>query len=459
MAETSVRVPAAGTPGPRPGDHRPERIPLSLQQEFLRLLDHGDGLGPFGPRYTIVGGWRVRGELDPGALQGALDDVVTRHETLRTSLVFEDGEPYQRIGPAAAPRLLVTDVAEPDPARRDRRAEELLNDVEAGPLPIDEMPLLRATVGRFDNEDSVLILAAHHTAVDGWSIHLVMRDLAHCYAARRGAGGPDLPPARQYREYVAWQRATADSAATRAARAFWRETLRGAQLVAIPTDRPRRPGEPFVTGWHRFLVDDELTAATLALADRMRSSPFMVLLAAYLIYLRDGTGATDLVVPTFTPGRRPSWVGDTVGSFYNFLPLRTDITGCTSLREVIARVRTACLAAYPHEIPFIQLADEAPELMTPVLAPDAAACVFQVTQSPNLMRGERIGELRYTAMRRRLVSAPVGSQIPDGALLGLELHRGSLVGSVGYTGNLFGDVTIGKMAADFSRVLRAKIPQ
>jgi hypothetical protein len=454
MTETPLRAPAlAGEP---PGAAGLQRIPLSLQQEFLNAVDHRDGMGPFGPRYTIVGGWRVLGEVDLPALQGALDDLVTRHETLRTRIVLDDGEPYQCVLPPASPSLKVHDLKAPARDARELCAEQFLNVLEAATFGLHEVPLLRAVLGRFDSRDGVLVLSAHHTAVDGWSVHLVVRDLAEFYAARRERRAPALSPARQYREYVAWQRAAAVPAAG-VARGYWRETLRGMRVVTIPTDKPRRAGAPFFTGWYRFLITDPVRSAALALAEAERSSLFMVLLAAYLVHLRESTGATDLVVPTFTPGRGPGWVHDTVGSFYNLLPLRISIGGCAGLRDVIARTRGACLAAYPHEIPFIQLAEEAPDLMEPVMEPDAALCVFQVTQSPHMMRGMEAGGLRYLAMRRRVVSAPLGSQIPDGVLLGLELHPSALIGSIGYTTNLFTERSAAAMATRFTEVLAREL--
>lgn len=435
-----------------------DRFPLSYQQEFLRLVDHGDGMGPFGPMYTIVGGWRILGDVDAGTLQGALDDVVARHESLRTRIVTDEADPHQVVLPPSPAELVVCDLAGRDGGDREVAAEEFLNEIEAAEFPIDVLPHIRLVLGRFDSTDAVLVLVAHHTAVDGWSAQLVIRDLAACYAARRRGGEPDLPPVRQLRDYVAWQRASADGTAVAAARRFWRENLRGAQMVPIPTDKPRPEHGAFVTGWHRFLLEERFRTATLAVAAQTRSTPFMVLLAAYLTYLREQTGATDLVVPTFTPGRHPAWVQDTLGSFYNFLPLRTDIGGCASFRDVVARVRASCLATYAHEVPFLQLADEAPELMDSIMQPNAACCVFQVVQSPFMMNDEQVGDLRYRAMRRRLISAPVGSQLPDGLLWALELHAaGGIVGKIGYTTNVFVESTVAAMVDDFTRELDATI--
>ncbi|PZF96459.1 condensation domain-containing protein [Micromonospora deserti] len=444
-------APAGGPPGAR--GETDIRVPLSLQQQFLHHIDHGDDTGPFGPRYTIVGGWRVTGALDLDVLRRALDDVVVRHETLRTSIVRDGGEAYQLVRHPAPVPLEVRDLRAGPQRDRALVAEDFANEVEADVFGIDEMPLLRAVLGRFDARDAVLVVAAHHTAVDGWSVHLVVRDLVECYAARRDGRSPVLPPVRQYREYVRWQQETQSSAVVRRAREFWRENLRGAQVFAIPTDRTRSD-EPFVTSWYRFLLDEEFRRATAELATRTRSTPFMVLLAAYLTQLREQTGRTDLVVPTFTPGRHPAWVQNTVGSFYNFLPIRTDLAGTRDFPEVVARVRTACLAAYAHELPFIQILEEAPDVMNEAIGPNAAACVFQVTQSPDMMFGQQYGDLHFAAMRRRVVSASVGSQIPDGVLFGLEASpEGGFVGSVGFTTNLFVESSVRSMVTTFRQTL------
>jgi hypothetical protein len=437
----------------------PDRVPLSFQQEFLRMVDKGDDAGPFGPQYTIVGGWRIEGRVDTGALRGALDDVVARHETLHMSIVRDGDDIYQRVWPVSSPDLAVRDLPA-DPARRDLTAEEFLNEIEALPYGVGVQPMIRAELGRFDDGDAVLVLAANHTMVDGWSIHVVMRDLATLYAARRAGRPADLPPARQYREYVAWQLAHADGPQVAASRRFWRENLRGARLVPLRTDRARVPGDVAATAWYRFLLDERTDVATRRLATATRSSPFMVLMAAYLMYLRELTGRDDLTLPTFMPGRRPSWVQETVGSFYNFIPLRTDLSGCADHRAVVDRVRATCLSAYAHELPSLQFMGEAPELMDSVADPRTAAVVFQVTQSPHMMYGERIGELRYTSMRRRVLSVPVGSEIPDGVLFGLEPHpSGGIIGSVGYTTDLFGESTVSDMVAQFRRVLEGALRQ
>lgn len=433
-------------------------IPLSFQQEFLCLFDKGDEAGPFGPRYTIVGGWRLSGEIEVTPLRAALEDVVARHEALRTSIVRDEQVLHQRILPPSPPGLVVVDLPPVDRAARDIEAERFLNDIEAGLFSVREQPLLRAVLGRFDDRDWVLVLVAHHTAVDGWSIQVVLRDLAVYYARRRRLPAPSLPAPGQYRDYAVWQRANATGPAMRRSREFWREKLRGAQIAPIRTDRSRSEGTPFSTAWHRFTLPAKLRTGVQEVAAQARSSPFMILLSAYAVLHHSLTGATDVVVPTFTPGRGQAWTQDTVGSFFNLLPLRTDLAGATTFREVVRRVRASCLEAYSHEIPFPLIVAEAPELMLPAGQDRLAACVFQVAQHPFMMSSERVGDVTYTAMRRRTLSQPVGSDIPDGALWVLELPaEGDIVGSIGYSSNLIEDASVRAMVGYFRRVLRIAV--
>ncbi|MEU7874994.1 condensation domain-containing protein [Dactylosporangium sp. NPDC049140] len=430
-----------------------ERAPLSLQLEFLRMMDGGGAAGPFGPRYTIVAGWRVIGGLNSAVLKESLDYVVARHEALRTQVVFADGEAYQRIVPPDAARLTTRKLPETAPEHRERVVEEFLNEVEAEVSITTETPRMRAVLGRFDDHDGVLAIVAHHSLVDGWSMQVLMRDLTACYAARRAGGSPQLPPVRQYRDYVAWQQERADSAAVRKAQEFWRRHLDGARVLPVPNDRPRTP-DPYTTGWHRFMLEDGFRTATLAAARQYRSSPFMVLMAAFMVMLRDRTGVTDLVVPTLTTGRDPSWTLDVIGTFYNFMPLRADLSGCRDFADVVATVRASCLATYPNELPFLQVVTEAPELMSAVMDPGAAAVAFQVIQHGVALDGQTVDGLRFDAIRRRVVSTPVGSQIPDGILAELDLHPdGGMFGKVAYTRHMYDEETVTGMVADLRRTL------
>ncbi|WP_344935756.1 condensation domain-containing protein [Sphaerisporangium flaviroseum] len=434
-----------------------ERIPLSFNQEFLVMFDRGDGEGPFGSRYNIFYGWRLKGTIDLGTLQEALNDVVARHEALRTLIVADDEGRRQTILPPSPPQLSVRDLSQTPPGERDRRAGELLNEAEAGAYGVQELPLLRAVLGRFDDQDAVLVLIAHHTAVDEWSMRLLMRDLASFYATRRGFQVPELPEVHQYQEFARWQLQNLTGAGGDASREYWREKLQNARVSASVTDHRRSEGLPKTTGWHRFAIDQESTSAILKIARETRSSPFMILLSAYNVLLRDSLGSTDIVVPTFTSGRGQARFHNTVGSFFNFMPLRTDLTGCATFREVVERTRATCMEAYSHDIPFAQVMGEAPALMSPLAEDDRAVCAFQVFRSPFPTGRELAGDLEYTEIPRRL-SQSEGGDVPDGALWQLEIDSsGEILGTLGYNRNLFEESTFSTLASEFARVLREGI--
>lgn len=422
--------------------------PLSLQQEFLCMFDKGDDVGPFGPRYHHVDAWRIRGTVDTDVLAAALLDVVARHEALRTTVVRGADERFQKVLPPSAPSLELREL-EPT-GDRYARIQSLLNELEAGTFESTSNPLLRAVLARFDDTDSVLLVDAHHCAIDSWSMQLIIRDLAARYAVRQGHTSEELPEVPQYRDYAARQLDEDNTAALE----YWRNRLQGAKIVTIPTDRPRSAGSWPETSWYRATTEAESRTAAESAAAATRSSPFMVLLAAFTVLMRQKTGEDDIVVPTFLPGRTESRFQHTVGSFFNFVPLRTNLAGATTFRDVIARVRTTCMEAYTHEIPLAQVLGVAPELMAPAVADDRAPFVFQVIQPPFTLAGERIGDLEYTAIWRREVSQPVGSYVPDGMAWCLHLGPSEdILANIAYTRGLFSDDRMRALVTEYLTLL------
>ncbi|MBT2379716.1 condensation protein [Streptomyces sp. CB00316] len=420
---------------------------LSLQQQFLCMFAQGFKTGPFGPHYTEVFAWRVQGRVDVRAMRLALADVVERHEALRTVVHLENGG-AQSVLPAVEPELELVDLDEPPGPDRDRRAEQLMIQAETRSFPADQVPLLRAVLGRFDEQDSVLVLCAHHSAADVWSIQVILRDLAECYTARAAGTEPQLPEVAQYRDYVVAQQEEADGPAVAASRAYWRETLRDARILVAPV---HPTGQSPATSYHRFTTDARLSAEVSRLAKETRSSPFMVLLAAFTVFVNRRTRATDIVVPTFTPGRERRFQS-TVGSFFNFSPLRVNLDGCRTFRDVVARSRKACIGAFSHELPLLHILAEAPELMSSA-GPDAVPTLFQAVQPPYLMQGDRIGDLEYTAIWRRVIPQPLGSDTPDGMIWSMHLSDTEVVGGLSFSRHLFERAEVEDQAAGFLEVI------
>ncbi|MBB4912842.1 condensation domain-containing protein [Actinophytocola algeriensis] len=433
------------------------RIPLSYNQEFLSVFDEGNEVGPFGPFYHLAYGWRIRGHVDVECLRSALDSVVQRHEALRT-LVTRGADGYQTVHPSGPPRLEVRDLPGTDPADRHRVAEELLIELECGPLRSDELPLLQAVLARFDDNDAVLALFAHHTAVDGMSMHVLIRDLSRTYARLRGHDLPALPEVSQYQEYVVWERERFADAKIARSRDYWREALQGAEFAAFTADRPKSASGEKKSAVRRLRVDDDLTGAVLDLARDTRCSVFMVMTAVYNVFLNRMLDITDVVVFTVSSGRGQARFQETVGGFFNPMPLRTDVAGCASFRDVLVRTRRTCLGAYSNQIPFAQVMADSPGLGRPFLADDVSVHGFQVFQFPEVMNAEVVGDVELTEIRR-VLPQDLGSDLPDGALWTFDVDTANqdMLGCLQYNTNLFDEATIDTVVDTFVRVLRTLV--
>jgi hypothetical protein len=439
------------------------RRPLSANEEFLYLFDRGNDLGVFGPRGIVLAGWRIHGELDLPTVRLALNDVVARHEALRTSVIRDSDDPHARIHPPGPVDLTVVDLPPAaGEADRERGAHEFLNEIDrTGRLGATAMPLLQATLGRFDDDDAVLVLVTNHLVSDGWSMHVIMRDFAICYATRRGLPAPELPATRQYGDFVAWQQQARQGEFADMAREYWQGKLVGGHALTLPTDRPRRLEVPPVYAVYRFLFDRELAAATTSLAESLHCSPFMVFFACFNLFLHRRTGATDIATPIITAGRTEPGFEHTVGALFNFLPIRTDLSGCANFAGLVHRTRASLLEAYSHELPFNDIiARSAPDLMrSPTMNVNSVGTAFQISQfPPELAAEEGIGDIRYTALRRRLISDTDTSEIPDGNLWDFDMDpSGEVVGVVKYNSLDFDQSTIIGMVEEYQELLRASL--
>jgi amino acid adenylation domain-containing protein len=333
---------------------RPERVPLSFAQRRLWFLAQIEG-----PQvYNVPLVLSLSGDLDRDALQDALGDVLARHESLRTAYPAIDGEPFQRIFPAA-------DAAAPiawhdtTPAR----ASALIASACAHDFALTEQIPVHAEVIATAPGQHTLVLVIHHIACDGWSLPLLTADLSAAYAARRAGTPPawdDLPV--QYADYTLWQHALLGSEADPASlisrqTAHWTSALAGLpDELALPADRPR-PATPT----HRgsvipFHISAEVHAQLDALARQAGVSLFMTLQAALAALLtRLGAGA-DIPLGVPVAGRGEPALNDLVGFFVNTLVLRTDTSANPTYRELLARVRDTNLTAYQHQdLPFERL--------------------------------------------------------------------------------------------------------
>ncbi|MEW5931800.1 MAG: condensation domain-containing protein, partial [Gemmatimonadota bacterium] len=331
-------------------------LPLSFAQQRLWLMDR---IEPGSPAYNMHFALRLRGALDADALRAALDALVERHETLRTTFEERAGVPVQVVHPPAPAALRVVDLHDAPDAEAE--AERLAAEEALLPFDLETGPLLRCALLRLGEDDHVLCLTLHHVVSDGWSMQVLVREVGALYAAfGRGEepGLPELPV--QYADFAVWQRAWLGGEALEERIGYWRGRLAGAPaLLEVPTDRPREPGQSPLAASHPFRLSPELSQALRALSRREGTTLFMTLLAGWQALLGRWAGQDDVVVGTPIAGRTRVELEGLIGFFVNMLALRGDLGGDPAWSELLGRTREAALGAYEHqELPFERLVEE-----------------------------------------------------------------------------------------------------
>ncbi|MEC1753082.1 non-ribosomal peptide synthetase [Bacillus mojavensis] len=431
---------------------RPENIPLSFAQRRLWFLHCLEGPSP---TYNIPVAVRLSGELNQEALQAALYDLISRHESLRTIFPESQGTSYQYILDAdqARPDLYVTEIKKEELSKRLAAAARYSFDLAAEPA-------FRAELFVIGPDEYVLLLLVHHIVGDGWSLTPLTRDLAAAYTARCHGRAPEWTPlAVQYADYALWQQSLLGSehdpdSLIAGQLAFWKERLEDLpDQLELPTDYSR-PAEPSHQGdTIHFRIDSELHSRLLELARANRVSLFMVLqsgLAALLTRLGAGT---DIPIGSPIAGRNDDALGDLVGLFINTLVLRTDTSGDPSFRELLDRVREVNLAAYENQdLPFERLV----EVLNPVRS-RATHPLFQVMLA---FQNTPDAELNLPGTESSLHIHSVGSakfdvtleisesRLDDGTPNGLE-------GLLEYSTDLFKRETVQALADRLLRLLEA----
>jgi amino acid adenylation domain-containing protein len=330
-------------------------LPLAFAQQRLWFLDQWQ---PGAPVYNIPAAVRLRGRLDLPAFAGALCAVVRRHEALRTSFPAVQGRPAQRIAPDLAVPVPLVDLESLPAAARAEEVEELSRAAARRPFDLARGPLLRLVLLRLAGgagEEHRALVCLHHIVADGWSIGILVREIAALYGAlheRRPPGLPELPI--QYADFAVWQRGWLAGEELERQTGYWREHLAGAPpVLELPADRRRPAAQRFRGGRRPVALPAVLWARSRAFSRRHGATPFMTALAAFAALLCRLTGGADLVVGTPIANRNRAETEGLIGFFVNTLALRIDLAGDPGFRELAARVREEALGAYAHQdLPF-----------------------------------------------------------------------------------------------------------
>ncbi|HEX7242084.1 MAG TPA: condensation domain-containing protein, partial [Longimicrobiaceae bacterium] len=412
-------------------------LPLSFAQErlwFLEQMRPGEGA------YTIPVALRLTGALDAAVLEGAVTELVRRHEALRTVFPARGGRPVQVVRPAEPVSLPVESSVDVPGVVREEMVRPF--DLEAGPV-------FRARLARLGADEHLLLLTMHHVVSDGWSVGVLLRELGALYRALAAGEPPSLPePPVQYGDFAAWQRAHLTDEVLDGQLAYWRSRLAGAPpVLEIPADRPRPPVPSFRGASHAFVLPPELAERVRAAGRAAGATPFMLLLAAFQLLLSRYAGEDDVVVGTPVAGRTRTELEGTVGFFANTLALRGDLSGDPTFAELLARVRETTLGAFAHQdLPFERLVEE--------LRPGRDLSRNPLFQVLFVLQNTPTGAL--DAGELRISVEPVESTASKFDLtLALEERGGALAGTLEYAAELFDPATVERMTAHFGALLEA----
>jgi non-ribosomal peptide synthetase component F len=422
-------------------------FPMSFAQQRLWLLDQLEGSIPF---YNVPAAVRLTGRLDPDALAEALNEVVARHEILRTNFATDEGAPVQMIRPEAELPVPVVDLTALPAADRETEARRQAAEAARHRFALDRDLLVRASILRLGTEEHVLVLVMHHIVTDGWSMGVLLREVAALYTAF-AAGRPspldDLP--LQYADFAVWQREWLSGEVLDRQSAAWRRLLAGAPpLLALPTDRPRPPVQSYRGGAVPVALPAGLAGRLNALAQQHKASLFMVLLAGLAVVLGRQAGSEDLCIGTPVANRTRREVEPLIGFFVNTLVMRVDLSGDPGFDQLIDRVRAMALSAYDHQdMPFEQVV----ELLEPVRTLSFSP-LFQVMLT---LQNAPLGALELPGLTLEPLDIERGTTLYDLSLTLAEAPDGRLSGQLEYAADLFDRATAERLARQFSVVLYA----
>jgi hypothetical protein len=423
---------------------RDDALPLSFAQQRLWFMDQ---LEPESPAYNVPFAVEVAGPLDVPALEATLREIARRHETLRTTFHARDGRPFCRVAPEPQLDFTIADLRAETGAALDGAVERVIHAEMVAPFDLAAGPLMRVRLVRRADEHTVVVLVVHHIVFDVWSVAVFVRELVGLYPSfARGAPARVAPLPVQYVDFAACQREWMRGAVLDGQLAYWRARLAGElPRVRVPADHAPVGPRSWAGGRGRLEADPDLTERVRALARRDGVSPFMVLLAAYKIALRQRTGIDDVVVGTDVANRNRIETEGMVGFFVNQLVLRTDLGGCDGFRDVLARVAKTSLEAFEHQdVPFDKLVE--------ALQPKRVVGQAPLFDAKFVMRNVHIDRIELEGV----AITPVELEPPTTAfdlVLTVADYDGALVFGVEYSREVYRPETIEGFLHDYRAIL------
>mgnify|MGYP002778537435 CR=1 FL=1 len=332
-------------------------FPASFAQQRLWFLDR---LFPATSFYNVPTTVRLSGVLDLKALEESFNEIVRRHEILRTNFGVQEGQPVQLITPHSKVFLKISDLQQLPASEREAAAQQAIAREIQQPFNLDRGSLLRVMLLQLDESEYVLVINLHHIVFDEWSIAILIRELELLYSAFSTGKPSPLPELSiQYADFAHWQRQWLQGEVLESQLSYWRSQLQNLSVLEVESNRCR-PKERGDRGAIELLeLPQDLSQALLALSHQEGVTLFMTLLAAFQVLLYRYTGQTDIAVGSPIANRNRRELEDLIGFFANSLVLRTNLSGNPSFRELLARVRQVTVEAYAHQdLPFEKLVEE-----------------------------------------------------------------------------------------------------
>jgi len=423
-----------------------EELPLSYAQQRLWFLDQ---LEPNSALYNIPLALRLNGVLHQVALSQSLQEIITRHEALRTNFITVDGKAIQIIHEELDWKLSVVDLKDLSTNEIEITAQQIVQKQTIEPFDLANESLIRTTLIMLSETEHILLVCMHHIVSDAWSIGVFVQELTALYNAyAQGQSSPLAPLAIQYADFALWQRDWLQGDVLQKQLTYWQQQLKDApDLLVLPTDRPRPAVQTFNGAHIEFALSVELTAKLTKLSQQQGVTLFMTLLAAFNTLLHRYTGTEDILVGTPSANRDRSEIEGLIGFFVNTLVMRTDVSGNPSFSELLTRVREVAMEAYTHQhLPF--------EMLVEALQPQRDLSHTPLFQVMFILQNAPTSELELTGLS--VSSLPIETATAKFDLtLAMQNTATGLAGAWEYNTDLFDPSTIERMTGHFLTLLEA----
>lgn len=425
---------------------RDRQLPLSFSQLRLWFLQE---LEPMTSAYNLRLVARLKGSLNVMVLEKCFNEIVSRHEALRTTFRSSDGDPYQVVSQFHPFPLHILDIRDEPEALREKKAVQLIAAEEEQPFHLSNGPLLRVLLIKLGDDDHMLAMVIHHIVCDGWSFQVLFKELTTLYAAFTSGLPPAFPELPvQYPDYAYWQRHYMQGEVLEDHLSYWKKQLSNSPPVLnLPADYARPPVMTFRGAQKKFQLGSHLTAALKGIGHG-QGSLFMTLLAAFNVLLFRYTGQEDISVGTYIANRNRIEIEGLIGFFVNTLVMCTNLSGNPTFRELYQRVQEVAFGAYAHQdLPFEVLLNTLKIERTMSHTP-----LFQVMLVLQNVPYEKY-ELTNLLSGRVIYSENVRANFD--LTLWMWEEGGNLKGNLDYSSDLFNESTIDRMIEHFNTLLEA----